>query len=129
MPSFSKIGCALFMAYSFLIFAEVPAFASSSDSKHRILIRPVPKSPNMPPRVPARVNVEAVYSDGVIVITFGCDQGLSNASVAFNGFEIQNIIFPTAAPCSINVGTAAGNYVLSISTADGHDYVGYLTLE
>ena len=97
---------------------EIPIQKNERPTKHR-------------PRAPQRHStVECFYQDGIITIEFETAEGDATFTVTdvVTG-DNASTMFNTAMEFNYFIGSEPSTYLLEISTSEGNNYEGYLTLE
>ena len=104
--------------------------ASSSSIQIPIVIRQKPKPQESPtPRMPYKSQIEAIYHNGSLSITFPYNAGTSTISLLCNNIEVTSTTHDTSAPIEIFIGNTRGDYTIEIMTSSGEEYIGYFTIE
>lgn len=101
------------------------AMTASSDSEIKIPIRPnTDTSKGDRPKAPSMQSVDCSYEDGWIDITFRVPEGYCTLIVTdLNHYTSQTYSFDSATTAHIYIGELT-NALISISTANGHQYEG-----
>ena len=85
--------------------------------------------PTTKPRMPAKAaDIECYYCDGIIYVSFEEPEGNATLRVEdLATFDYSVFNFSTSSTLTVNIGEISGTLQLEISTAEGNNYIGYLT--
>lgn len=81
------------------------------------------------PKAPSRQRIQCAYENGCLSFSFAIPEGECQLTVTdvTTGFARQ-YVFDSSADATINVGTLTQAHI-EISTANGHEYEGWLGME
>ena len=110
------------------------SFATESLGETGLIVGDVilnPKNPTNPdrPKLPNRQQIECVYQSGSLKFSFAIPEGECQLTVTdmTTGFSRQ-YVFDSSAEATVYVGTLTQAHI-EISTANGHEYEGWLGME
>lgn len=106
------------------LIANTPTIASEN-----IIIWPGKGNNPKRPKLPTRQIIQCIYQNGSLYFQFAIAEGECQLTVTdmTTGFARQ-YVFDSSADATINVGTLTQAHI-EISTANGHEYEGWLGME
>lgn len=115
--------CSFLSSCSFLLSSATPQ--TKCDNVIVLHSKTTPKRPN----VPSRQQILCAYENGSFKFQFAIPEGECQLTVTdmTTGFARQ-YVFDSSADATINVGTLTQAHI-EISTANGHEYEGWLAME